>query len=133
MRLCLFYQQYIFSTAGIIDFLAGPLLALPFALVWYFSKGEWMGLGDAKLALGIGWFLGLAGGISALCIGFWAGAVISVGLLLIQRHMKKRNRNRLSLKSEVPFAPFLIIGLLVVYFFPMDIFYISTFLSFILG
>lgn len=131
MRLCLYYQTYLFAYPGFVDLLAGPLLALPFAAVWYFSKGKWMGLGDAKLALGIGWYLGLAGGISSLCLAFWIGAAVSVAILLFQKHMRKRNR--LSLKSEVPFAPFLIIGLLIVYFFPMDILHVSDFLSFIFG
>ena len=129
MRLVLFYQTSLFSFPGIFDFLAGPLVALPFALIWYLSKGTWMGLGDAKLALGIGWFLGLAGAVSALCLAFWIGAVISIGLLCIQRYMKAKFQ--LSFSSEVPFAPFLIIGLLIVYFFPMDIFYLHTFLAFL--
>lgn len=124
MRLALFYQSEIFSYPGIIDLAAGPLIAAPFALVWYFSKGTWMGLGDAKLALGIGWFLGLTGAVSALCLAFWIGAVLSVGLLLIQRKLNKRSK--LTMKSEVPFAPFLILGLIIVYFIPMDLFSLST-------
>jgi len=127
MRLVLFYQTTLFSYPGFMDLLAGPLIALPFALIYYFSKGEWMGLGDAKLALGIGWFLGLAGAVSALCLAFWIGAVISVGILLIQRSM--HTKRGLTFKSEVPFAPFLILGLLIVYFFPMDILFINVFLT----
>lgn len=129
MRLSLYYQSSVFTYPGFIDFLAGPLAALPFALVWYFSKGKWIGLGDAKLSLGIGWYLGLAGGVSALCLAFWIGAVVSVAILLVQKYMRKRHR--LSMKSEVPFAPFLIAGLLIVYFFPMDIFHLSTLLALI--
>jgi prepilin signal peptidase PulO-like enzyme (type II secretory pathway) len=127
-RLVLYYQTYIFSFPGILDFLAGPIVALPFALIWYFSKGAWMGFGDAKLALGIGWFLGLVGAVSALCLAFWIGAVISVGLLVVQKYLP-RSKKSLSFTSEVPFAPFLIIGLLIVYFFPLDIFHLKTFIS----
>jgi prepilin signal peptidase PulO-like enzyme (type II secretory pathway) len=130
MRLALFYQTDLFSYPGFIDLLAGPLVALPFALVWLASKGQWMGLGDAKLAIGIGWFLGLVGAVSALCLAFWIGAVVSVGLLLIQKHMRKRKR--LSMKSEVPFAPFLVVGLIIVYFFPMDILSLKEFMSMLL-
>lgn len=126
-RLVLYYQSSLFVFPGFLDLLAGPLMALPFAFIWYVSKGQWMGFGDAKLALGIGWFLGLAGAISAICIAFWAGAAIGVGLLLAKRFFK--SRYPLSMKSEIPFAPFLIFGLLIVYFFPMDLFHINDFLS----
>lgn len=127
-RLVLYYQSYIFAYPGILDLLAGPIVALPFALIWYFSKGAWMGFGDAKLALGIGWFLGLVGAVSALCLAFWVGAVVSVGLLVVQKYLPGSKRSLL-FTSEVPFAPFLIIGLLIVYFFPLDIFYLKTFIS----
>ena len=40
------------------DFLAGIIISLPFACFWFFSNGTWMGLGDAKLALGLGFLLG---------------------------------------------------------------------------
>ena len=125
-RLFLFYQGSIFNYPNFFDLLAGPLVALPFVALWYFSRGKWIGLGDGKLALGIGWFLGLAGAISALCIAFWVGALIGVGLILAQKYLPRRSR--LSLKSEIPFAPFLILGLLIVYFFPMDLFNIDLFL-----
>lgn len=101
------------------DLLAGPILALPFFLMWLLSRGRWMGLGDAKLALGIGWFLGLVSGVSAVILGFWIGAIVSVSLLLLQR-LNLIGKN-LTIKSEIPFAPFLILGLLIVFFFDFDI------------
>ena len=128
MRLVLYYQDHLFTLPGTLDLLAGPIVALPFVLIWFVSKGTWMGFGDAKLALGIGWFLGLAGAISALCLSFWIGAAVGICLILLQRSKK---RGRLSMKSEIPFAPFLVIGLLVVYFFPIDLFHIKTLLSLI--
>lgn len=133
MRLVLYYQTNIFSMPGILDLIAGPLIALPFVLVWLISKGTWMGLGDAKLAIGIGWFLGLAGGVSALCLAFWIGAVVSIAVLIWTKYRANhaKGKSNLSMKTEVPFAPFLIIGLFIVYFFPMDIFHFNTFLSFI--
>ncbi|MDE1988767.1 MAG: prepilin peptidase [Patescibacteria group bacterium] len=98
---------------------SGPILALPFFLMWFFSGGRWMGLGDAKLALGMGWFLGLVSGISAVILGFWIGAAVSLLSLLAQR-LNLIGKN-LTIKSEVPFAPFLILGLLFVFFFGFDI------------
>lgn len=105
---------------------AGIILAFPFYFLWLVSRGRWMGLGDAKLALGIGWFLGLAKGGTAIIYGFWIGAVVSIVLLLVQkvytRKLHKQGITSLTMKSEIPFAPFLIAGLLIVYFFGYNMF-----------
>lgn len=101
------------------DLWAGPILAMPFFLMWVFSGGRWMGLGDAKLALGMGWFLGLTSGVSAVIFGFWIGAAVSIFLLLAQK--LNLTGKKLTIKSEIPFAPFLILGLLVVFFFGLNV------------
>ncbi len=93
---------------------AGPLLFLPFYLLWKVSGGRWIGLGDGKLALGMGWFLGLSGGISAVVLAFWLGALVAVIVLAVQRSWPQLGQ-RLHMKSEIPFAPFLIIGTVIVY------------------
>jgi len=99
--------------------ITGIGLYLFFAAFWFFSKGKWMGLGDAKLALGMGLFLGPVAGVSAVILGFWIGALVGLGLLGVQ---KIQNRMGLSMKSEIPFAPFLILGLWVVFFFQVNVF-----------
>ncbi len=85
---------------------AGPLLALPFFLLWYFSDGRLMGFGDVKLMLGIGWLLGLSSGGMALLFSFWIGGIVGMFLLACAK--------RYSMKSQIPFAPFLIIGTFIV-------------------
>lgn len=80
----------------------GVALALPFFLLWYFSNGRLMGFGDVKFALGMGWLLGFAVGAAALLLSFWIGGI--VGLILIALSKKYR------MTSEIPFAPFLILG-----------------------
>lgn len=92
--------------------LTGPLVALPFFALWLVSKGRWMGLGDIKLAVVIGWMLGLLGGFSALVFGVWAGALISVLIVGITRLVS--HRAGLTMKSEIPFGPFLVFGALLV-------------------
>lgn len=92
---------------------AGPLLAAPFFFLWFLSKGKAMGKGDMKLALGIGWLVGIAGSITVFLLSFWIGAI--VGLLLITVS------NRYGMKSEIPFAPFLIIALTIVTLFGVSI------------
>lgn len=106
--------------------LAGPLLFLPFYLLWEVSDGTWMGLGDAKLALGIGWFLGLEAGGSAILVSFWFGAAVSLALMALQRVQAyfsnlKSGTSNLTLKSEIPFGPFMVLGTLYVYIFGWSI------------
>lgn len=115
----------IFSSAPLAfwDLLAGPILAFPFAFLWYVSGGRWMGLGDAKLALGMGWFLGLRGGFVAIVLAFWIGAIFGLALIAVGKIMKSSIfaslfRHRVTMKSEIPFAPFLIVGLLLTFFVP---------------
>jgi prepilin signal peptidase PulO-like enzyme (type II secretory pathway) len=107
--------QYQLGNAAVYDLLAGPLLAAPFALLWLVSKGRWIGFGDAKLALGIGAMLGLVLGVSAIVISFWLGA--GVALLLMARR-----KNKLGMKSEIPFGPFMIAATFLTFLFQFDVF-----------
>jgi prepilin signal peptidase PulO-like enzyme (type II secretory pathway) len=111
------HGSLLFHMPGILWLLAGPILAFPFAFLWLISKGTWIGLGDAKLTLGIGWLLGLTGGLTAVVFAFWIGAAASVFLMMI----KKNTKSSLSMKSEVPFGPYLIIGLTIVFFTNFDL------------
>ncbi len=97
-----------------VDLLAGPLLATPFALLWFFSGGRAMGLGDAKIAWGIGWFLGFSLGISSVILAFWVAFFPSLALLLL------RSR-RFTMKSEIPFAPFFVTGTFLAYAFGINV------------
>jgi len=114
-------------TEAIQWFVTGVALYLPFYALWKVSRGRWIGLGDGKLALGIGWFLGPIGGPSAVLFAFWAGAAISllfIGLqqvyLYYQHSFSKKTA--LTLKSEIPFGPFLVLGVAIVYFTHITIF-----------
>ncbi len=103
-----------------IDLLAGPILATPFVLLWLVSRGSWMGLGDAKLSLGIGWFLGLYYGLSAIILSFWIGAVFGVVLIIFGNTNLFLKDKKFTMKSEIPFGPFLILGIFLVLFFKID-------------
>jgi prepilin signal peptidase PulO-like enzyme (type II secretory pathway) len=125
LSLC-FGGASLFHIPSISAFLAGPLLALPFALIWFISKGQWMGLGDAKLLLGIGWLLGLNNGANATVLAFWIAAVISVAWLLIRyRSIKPR--------TEIPFGPYLILGMYIVLLFNVRVIDFSLLMDFILS
>ena len=70
------------------------------------SKGRWMGFGDAKLALGLGFLLGWPLGLFNILFSFWMGAIIGVALLLLSKK---------SMKSQIPFGPFLAVSAFLVF------------------
>lgn len=105
-------------------FVAGPALAAPLFLFSLFSRGRWMGWGDSLLELSLGWLLGFWAGLSALILAFWTGA--SVGIMLLA--LSRLKFFGYTIKSEMPFAPFLALGAALAYFFHVNLFsYISFF------
>ncbi len=121
LKILVVMREHLFTPETLYAILAGPLLFLPFFLLWYFSDGKWIGLGDGKLALGIGFLLGILPGISAIILSFWIGAGVSLLLIAARSLIAKFGKSfsitqNLTLKSEIPFAPFLIMGIAVVYF-----------------
>jgi prepilin signal peptidase PulO-like enzyme (type II secretory pathway) len=106
--------DFAFTYPSWVQILSGPILALPFALTFLLSKGTWMGLGDAKLVLGIGWILGLTAGLSAIILAFWIGAIVSVIWMYVV--LKK-----FKAKYEIPFGPYLILGMYLTLLFGIRI------------
>jgi len=94
---------------------AGPALGAPLLLISLVSRGRWMGWGDGILELSLGWLVGISMGLTALLLAFWSGAIIGIALHLMAK-------NRYTMKSEVPFAPFLIAGCAAAYFLHVDLF-----------
>jgi prepilin signal peptidase PulO-like enzyme (type II secretory pathway) len=106
----LFFDWKINAGAGIMDstVIAGIIGALGafvfFFALSFFSKEKWMGLGDAYLAVPAGLILGWPKIILALFLSFFIGSVY--GIILILMGKKK-------MKSRIPFAPFLVMGVFV--------------------
>lgn len=104
-----------------VTLVAGPLTAFPLFMLWLVSKGTWMGLGDSKLALGIGWLLLLPQSIVAVFSSFILGSLVLVPVLITQaivthKREGRSSSNGLTMKSEVPFGPFLIATCLIFWF-----------------
>jgi leader peptidase (prepilin peptidase) / N-methyltransferase len=106
---------------SIMQLISGVVVALPLLLLWLVSRGTWIGFGDSKIALGMGTFLGIQAGLVALMYAFWIGALYGVSVIVIQKlHTVfglNKGKGTLTMKSEVPFAPFLILGFLLLYLF----------------
>ncbi len=92
--------------------MSGFLAALSLLILHLVTRGRGMGLGDVKLALFIGTVIGLTNAIVWLFVSFFVGGVFGAILIVL----KKAN-----LKQKLPFAPFLIIGFLVVIFLGVNL------------
>jgi prepilin signal peptidase PulO-like enzyme (type II secretory pathway) len=106
---------------------AGPALFGFFFFFWAVSRGRWMGLGDAKLALSVGWFLGLSQGSAAILMSFWVGTLVTVPIMLFQKI--SRQRGGLGMGSEIPFGPFIILGFLLSLLMHIDLSAIASHLA----
>ncbi len=78
-----------------------------FLAIFLASGGKWIGFGDVKLALLLGLLLGWPKIIAGLFLSFFIGAIIGTGLIMLRKK---------GMKSEVPFAPFLIAGTFIALF-----------------
>jgi len=115
-----------------VDLLAGTatysgILAAFLGFLFFFgivaiSKEKWMGMGDAYVAILMGLVLGWPEMLLALFLAFSIGAIY--GIMLIALKKKK-------MKSQIPFAPFLVIGTIISIFFYVQI--IDWYLNFLLN
>lgn len=105
----------------LLDWLVGPALFGIFALGWLVSKGRALGFGDAKLLLSVGLLLGGPFGLSAIILAFWIGTVATLPLVLF-------GRKSFTMKSEIPFAPFIILGAWASLALHLDLFHVFSFI-----
>lgn len=105
---------------------SGVLLSLPFLLIFYISRGRWMGFGDIKYIALIGYMFGLYQGVSVVTLSFWIGALVSVIILSLQKIRDKRGLhpyfNKITIKSEIPFGPFLSVAIIFVVIFNINVY-----------
>jgi len=123
-----FCKSFGFTQLDVLDFLSPFFLFFPFAFLWFVSGGKWIGFGDAKLALGMGALLGFVSGINAVVLAFWMGALWSIYLIFHDR-VQSKDRKPIGLKSEIPFAPFLILATIIVFFTQSDFIGIEEFMQ----
>ena len=96
----------------------GILPSLFFLAIIIFSREKWLGFGDFKLAILMGLFLGWPKILVALFLAFFIGAIIGIELIILGKK---------TLKSEIPFGPFLVSGTFLAMFFGQKL--IDTYLN----
>ena len=104
---------FLYQLFGHWDFIFAAFGAAAFFLaIVLISREKWMGMGDVKLAFLMGLILGLPNILVALFSGFFLGAIIGTGLIISKRK---------TLKSQVPFGPFLVAGTFIALFWGQNI------------
>jgi prepilin signal peptidase PulO-like enzyme (type II secretory pathway) len=123
------------SSGGVdvlISHIAGALIFSLFLFsLWFFSGGKWVGFGDVELALAIGLYLGAPLSLSAIALSFWIGAIVSLIFIASKKYMGtkqlRQGAKEITMRSEIPFAPYLIIGMALAWLTGIDLFHLSYF------
>ncbi|MBM3206171.1 MAG: prepilin peptidase [Candidatus Staskawiczbacteria bacterium] len=114
------YQLFFNSNFLFFDALLSAIgTSLFFLLIFIISEGNWIGFGDVKLAILLGLILGFPDILVGLFLSFLLGALVGLVLIIFSKK---------GLKSQVPFAPFLILGTVFTMFFGKDI--VSWYINF---
>lgn len=100
--------------------------------LWFISNGRWIGFGDVKLAFPLGLIVGTWQVFSMIVLSFWIGAGVSILIIALMKLQRGKLRLRfilpnLTMKSVVPFAPFLVAGCLTVLFTKFNVLTLFTF------
>ena len=105
----------VFDEKNIVPYLGSALGAAGFLGVIYLLRGgRGMGLGDVKLAVFMGLFLGWPQILLAVYTAFVAGAIVGLGLMMAGKAGRK---------TQIPFGPFLILETIAAWFWGNGIWY----------
>ena len=115
--------EFVFKHLNISTFISTISVFLFFYLLWKVSGGKWMGRGDSNLAFFLALFLGHPLSLVMILLSFWLGAIVGIFLLL-------QKSSRFTIKSEVPFGPFLAVGAFIARYFKDFLITIYEFLYF---
>ncbi len=107
-----YFSGILSSEQVVFSFFSAIGSALFFFSIWFFSKGMAMGFGDVKVAFLMGLILGWPNIIVGIFLGFLFGAIIGLGMVFLKKK---------ALRSEVPFAPFLLTGMFIASFWGSNI------------
>lgn len=141
------------KTVVLRDFMLAAGVLVIFGSIWFFSKGMAMGFGDVKLAPAAALFLGFPNGVIAALLSFWVGSLVGLFLILTPAWFMNSVRSvasvvlvfagmpplnitpagdsaKITLKSEIPFGPFIALGAFIALLWGNDI--INAYFSFLL-
>lgn len=101
VALDIFIGHFSITSFSMISLVCGLVGYVFIWLLWKTSQGRWIGLGDAKLLLFLGLVLGFPSLLVAFLLALALGTIVSLALLVT---------NRKTMKSQIPFGTFLVVG-----------------------
>lgn len=105
-----------------LTLLSPIVVASPFLFLWIISRGKWLGFGDVLMYMAVGAFFGVAQGLAVFFISVWLGALYGISLKILES-------KKYTMKSALPFVPFISIALIIVLFTDIDIVSIMSLLK----
>ena len=88
------------------------VLGAIFAIMYLGSRGQWLGLGDAKLVFLIGLALGYPLGVLAVLLSVWTGALVGIVLVMAKKA---------TLKTALPMGTFLALATIILIIFQNEL------------
>ncbi len=116
------FYRYFAIDHNYYNLAAGLIVALPYAFFYIAGRGRWVGLGDVLLYFAFANVLGLALGASMFFVSIWLGAFVTIALLIT-------HKKEYTLKSEIPFTPFIILAAYYVLIINYDLLNLNYFIS----
>ena len=110
------------SVLILYDAIAALSIWFFFWALCFFSNGKWIGRGDSNFAFWCSIFLGAKQSVAMVLLSYWIGGVFGIAILLVSFLLKKLSKRSIgvSLKTEIPFAPFLALGVFVSWVFGVN-------------
>lgn len=97
------------------------IVSSPFLILWAISRGKWLGFGDVLMFMAVGSFFDAFQGLAVFFLSVWIGAIVGIILKVLEN-------KKYTLKTAIPFVPFITISIIIVLFTDIDILSIAQFL-----
>jgi len=110
--ICAIVWRFFFLEEILPEVFGAVIVSGFFGLMYFLSQGKWIGLGDVKLGIFLGFFLGAKLSLVMLLVAYVSGALVGVVLILL----KKR-----TLAGILPFGTFLTLSTFIVYLWGQSI------------
>ena len=98
----------------------GAVMAGLLGALYLLSRGQWLGLGDVKLAFVVGLLFGYPTAVSVTFIAVWVGALFGIALMLAKRA---------NMKTALPFGSFWVASAVIAMLWPWPFVFVSGFFT----